>query len=89
MGFRFRRSIRLAPGFRLNLGRRGASFSVGGHGFTENVGRHGARTTLGIPGTGISYSARIGQRRRHRHASILGTLAALAVLFILACALFG
>jgi hypothetical protein len=75
MGWRFRRSVRLAPGFRLNLGKRGASFSVGGHGFTENIGRRGARTTIGIPGTGISYSTR---RRRRRHGSIIGGYLTLA-----------
>ena len=56
MGFRFRRSVRIAKGVRLNFGSRGTSVSVGGRGTTVNFSRRGTRTTIGIPGTGISYS---------------------------------
>jgi hypothetical protein len=56
MGFRFRRSVRLLPGIRLNFSTRGVSTSVGGRGFNLNFGKRGIRTTVGIPGTGISYS---------------------------------
>lgn len=56
MGFRFRKSIRLAPGVRLNLSKRGASVSLGGRGLTTNVSTRGTRTTVGLPGTGLSYS---------------------------------
>jgi len=56
MAFRFRKTLRLAPGLRLNLSKGGASFSVGGKGLTLNLGKRGARTTVGIPGTGLSYS---------------------------------
>jgi Protein of unknown function (DUF4236) len=56
MGFRFRRSVSLLPGIRLNFSTRGVSTSVGGRGFTLNFGKRGVRTTVGIPGTGISYS---------------------------------
>jgi hypothetical protein len=56
MPFRFRKSLRLAPGLRVNLSKGGASVSVGGKGFTLNLGKRGARTTVGIPGTGVSYS---------------------------------
>lgn len=56
MGFRFRQSVRLLPGIRLNFSTRGVSTSVGGRGFTLNFGKRGIRTTVGIPGTGISYS---------------------------------
>lgn len=56
MGWRFRNSIRIAPGIRINMGKRKASLSVGGPGATINVGEKGARATIGIPGTGISYT---------------------------------
>jgi len=56
MGLRIRRSIRLGRGVRLNLAKGGVSLSVGGRGLTQNFSRRGVRTTLGIPGTGISYS---------------------------------
>lgn len=55
MGLRFRRRVKIMPGLRLNLSRRGGSLSVGGPGATLNLGR-GKRMTVGIPGTGISYS---------------------------------
>lgn len=54
--FRFRQSIRLAPGVRINLGKRGASLSVGRPGATVNIGKKGLRTTVGAPGTGLSYT---------------------------------
>jgi hypothetical protein len=53
MPFRFRRSIRLAPGFRLNLGKRSASASVGEHGAHVTVGHGHTRTTVGVPGSGL------------------------------------
>jgi hypothetical protein len=56
MGFRFRRSIRLIPGLRLNIGRRGVSVSAGVRGAHVTVGKDGTRTTVGIPGTGMSYT---------------------------------
>lgn len=56
MGFRFRRSVRVLPGVRLNFSTRGVSTSIGGRGATLNIGRKGARATIGIPGTGLSYT---------------------------------
>lgn len=57
MGLRFRKSIRLLPGVRLNLSKSGpSSISVGGKGLTYNLGKKGARGTAGLPGTGLSYS---------------------------------
>jgi hypothetical protein len=67
MGFRFRRSIRLLPGVRLNFSKGGVSASVGKRGATVNVGKRGVRATVGLPGTGLSYSERIdtqGEARR-------------------------
>jgi Protein of unknown function (DUF4236) len=78
MGLRFRRSIRIMPGIRVNLSLRGTSISVGGRGATYNLSRRGSRVTLGLPGTGLSYthtvsrqnpiaalSSSIPQRRRY------------------------
>lgn len=62
MGFRFRKSFRIAPGIRINISKKGlSSVSLGGRGATLNVGSDkGARVTVGIPGTGMSYSEQIG-----------------------------
>lgn len=56
MGFRYRKSVKLLPGVRLNLAKSGISTSFGGRGATVNVSKRGVRTTLSIPGTGLSYS---------------------------------
>ena len=71
MGYlRFRRSIRIAPGIRLNLGKRGISASVGVRGAHETFHISGRRTTsVGIPGTGVSYIARSGGVSRTRAGS--------------------
>ncbi|MDM7954157.1 MAG: DUF4236 domain-containing protein [Cyanobium sp. CZS 25K] len=59
MGFRFRRSARLGP-LRFNFSKGGlSSISVGGRGdsFNNPVSRSGgARTTVELPGTGLSWS---------------------------------
>jgi hypothetical protein len=56
MGFRFRKSVNLGGGFRANFSKSGTGFSWGTKGvrFTKKAGG-GTRTTLSIPGTGISH----------------------------------
>ena len=56
MGFHFRRSFTIAPGIRLNVGKRGVSTSIGPRGATVNLRGSKVRTTVGVPGTGVSYS---------------------------------
>ena len=57
MGFRFRRSVKLFPGLRLNASKSGLSMSVGTRGAWYTVGPKGRRrVTVGLPGTGISYT---------------------------------
>ncbi len=60
MAFRFRRSIRIAPGLRVNFGNRGVSLSAGVRGASVTVGPRGTYTNVGIPGTGLSYRERVG-----------------------------
>lgn len=60
MPWRLRKSKKIAPGVRLNIGKRGTSLSFGRRGATINVGHKGIRSTLGIPGTGISYTSKTG-----------------------------
>ncbi|WP_312141156.1 DUF4236 domain-containing protein [Stutzerimonas nitrititolerans] len=56
MAIRFRKSIKIAPGVRLNVSKSGLSTSIGGKGATVNVSKRGTRVTAGIPGTGLSAS---------------------------------
>lgn len=63
MGFRFRKSIKIAPGVRLNLGKKSVGISAGVKGARVSVNSSGRVTkSVGIPGTGISYvdSQKIG-----------------------------
>ena len=69
MGWRVRRSVRVMPGVRLNLGRRGSSLSIGKPGAKLNIGPRGTRTTLGIPGTGVSYVSTRPRARARSNAT--------------------
>ena len=56
MGFRFRKSLNLGGGFRINLSKSGVGYSFGGKGFRyTKKSTGGTRKTYSIPGTGISY----------------------------------
>lgn len=56
MGIRFRKSINLGKGFRINMSKSGPGFSWGGKGFRlTKKASGGFRTTAFIPGTGLSY----------------------------------
>jgi cytoskeletal protein RodZ len=66
MGLRFRRSVSLGKGVRLNFGKKGTSVSFGGRGAHVTYSTTGRKTTsVGIPGTGISYvkSEKIGGKK--------------------------
>ena len=56
MGLRFRKSISLFPGVRLNFSKSGMSVSSGVPGFRKTINTKGqVTTTVGIPGTGLYY----------------------------------
>jgi hypothetical protein len=59
MALRFRRSIKIAPGWRINLSKSGFSHSFGVRGASFSIGKRGTYINLGIPGTGISSRARL------------------------------
>ena len=51
---RFRKSMKVAKGVKLNLSKTGASFTLGtGKGLSFNVGNKGAYLNWSIPGTGV------------------------------------
>jgi hypothetical protein len=56
MGFCFRRSVKLFPGLRLNFRKHGISASIGVRGAHVTYGPTGTRTTIGLPGSGLSYT---------------------------------
>jgi hypothetical protein len=59
VGLRLRRSLKLMPGLRLNLGLGGLSLTAGPRGASVNLGSRGLFGNLGLPGTGISYRRRL------------------------------
>jgi hypothetical protein len=56
MGFRFRRSLKILPGVRINFSGSGTSVSLGARGFHYTIGPRGTRITAGLPGTGLSWT---------------------------------
>jgi hypothetical protein len=64
--FRFRRSIKILPGVRWNIGKKSTSLSVGPRGAHITMGTAGTRTSVGIPGTGLSY---INVSKAHSHVT--------------------
>lgn len=54
MALRFRKSVKIAPGIRVNLSGSGASVTAGPRGASVSFGKRGAYLNAGIPGTGIS-----------------------------------
>jgi len=78
MAWRFRRRIGLLPGFRLNLGKRGVSLSAGVRGLRTTIGRRSS-STVGLPGSGLSYTTRGASRLPRPHHIGLG-LVVLALL---------
>jgi hypothetical protein len=61
MGLRFRRSIRIAPGLRLNVGLKSASVSIGRRGINYTAGTAGRRFTVGAPGTGLFWTTKVNK----------------------------
>lgn len=63
MGWRFQKRRRIAPGIRLNVGKRNASVTVGPRAAKLNAGTRGVGATLTLLGTGLSYVWRRNRRR--------------------------
>src|SRR5688572_22635926 len=56
---RFRRSVKLAPGLRLNFSGSGMSLTAGPRGASVSFGQRGTFLNSGIPGTGLYSRTRI------------------------------
>src|SRR5699024_2046174 len=70
MAFRFRRSIKLGKGLRMNVSKRGVGMSFGTTGLRSSIHSTGSRTnTIGIPGTGLSYVNRSYKKKRRKPTS--------------------
>lgn len=66
MGFRFRKSVKIAPGVRLNLGKKSAGISFGGKGAGVSINsKTGTTSRVSIPGTGLSYTSSSSSHKHH------------------------
>lgn len=59
MGLRFRKTLKIFSGLKLNFSGSGVSLTVGGRGHSITYGKKGTYVNLGIPGTGISYRQKV------------------------------
>jgi hypothetical protein len=59
MGVRFRKSVKLAPGLRMNFSGSGVSWTVGPRGASLGFGKNGIHLNTGIPGSGFYSRERI------------------------------
>ena len=66
MGWKFQKRIRLLPGITLNLSRKGVSTSIGTRGARVTLGHGKRRTTVGIPGSGISHTDVVSTKTARR-----------------------
>lgn len=65
MALRFRKSFKIAPGVRINIGKNGlSSIGLGPRGASISVGSQGIHSNVGIPGTGISFRNKISGNER-------------------------
>lgn len=55
---------------RVSVGKRGIGTSVGINAARISIGQNGRRATVSIPGTGISYSQKIGGKSQSRSLQI-------------------
>ncbi len=65
MGWRFRRSVKLLPGIKVNFGKKSASVTVGGRLARKTYSTTGRQTTsYSVPGTGLYYTTSTGGRTK-------------------------
>lgn len=64
MSINFRKSIKILPGVKINIGKKGISTSVGVRGAHVTVGKRGTRATVGIPGSGLSVTKKISGKSK-------------------------
>ena len=76
---RFQKRIKILPGVSINLSKSGVSASVGPKGAKVTIGHGKERTTVGLPGTGISHT----EVRNSGSLSIVLVVAALFIVVVI------
>ncbi|MBU3643686.1 MAG: DUF4236 domain-containing protein, partial [Candidatus Nanopelagicaceae bacterium] len=73
MGLRFRRTLKIAPGLRLNFNKNSVGLSIGPRGAKYTINSSGRHTaSVGVPGSGLSYSESSGGGKRRAVDSNVG-----------------
>ncbi|EOS40593.1 hypothetical protein C808_00648 [Lachnospiraceae bacterium M18-1] len=69
MGIRYRKSIKIAPGVKINLNKKSASVTFGGKGYHKTFNSNGQTTTsVNLPVKGMSYTDRKGKKSKSTSA---------------------
>lgn len=67
MGLRFRKSIKIAPGVKMNFNKKSWGVTIGKKGAHYTINSKGKRTaSVGIPGTGLSYTTTSGGKAKNK-----------------------
>ena len=70
MGLRFRRSVTICKGLRINFNKNSWGLSVGGRGYGYTFNSKGRKTAhVGIPGTGLSYVVSANSKKNYTQPS--------------------
>ena len=79
MGLRYRKQITIFPGVKLNISKSGLSLSVGKKGAHVTAGTSGRKSvSVGLPGTGLSYTKSIGKGSKRKSLGIVFTAVVIA-----------
>lgn len=66
MGWKFRKSIKIFPGVKLNFGKKGfTSATIGGKFAKTNISSKGTRNTYTFPKTGLSYQTELNPKQNY------------------------
>jgi hypothetical protein len=69
LAFRYRKSVKLAPGVRMTVSKSGVGYSVGGKGYRVTKRADGRiQQTASLPGTGIGYTSSVNSSKRSRRS---------------------
>lgn len=62
MGLRYKKSIKIAPGVKINLNKKSTSVTIGGKGYHKTFNSNGQTTTsVNLPVKGLSYTSKKGK----------------------------
>lgn len=73
MGVRFRKSVKIMPGVRVNISKSGLSTTIGPKGASINIGKNGAYLNVGIPRTGVYTREKISGKTKSASTSSSGS----------------